>query len=96
MQWITVATPPFDSIEQFERVRAEVGDNVDGLEASWVGRSGDKLQVVNLWTSKAHADRFFGERLGPAIAKALGPEPVGSPTVMGIDVIQSNIHQPVA
>ena len=86
MQWIAVATPPFTSIDQFDKVMENVGAEPDGLHARYVGTSDDGLRVVTLWESKAHADRFMAERLGPALAKALGPEPAGAPTVLGFDV----------
>ena len=53
------------------------------------------LRVISLWESKAHADRFFTEKLGPALAKVLGPEPVGAPTAVGIDVARTYARQPV-
>jgi hypothetical protein len=96
MQWITVATPPFGSIEQFDAVVAQLGGEPDGLEARYVGTADGKLRVVTMWESKAHADRFFAERLGPALAKALGPEPVGAPQAEGIDVARSYVREPVA
>jgi hypothetical protein len=97
MQWITVATPAFDSIEQFDKVNAQLGGEFDGLEARYVGLAADgKPRVIALWESKAHADRFFAEALGPALAKALGPEPVGAPEVVGIDVARSYVREPVA
>lgn len=96
MQWITVATPPFASIEQFDRVLAEQGEEPAGLEARYVGTAGDELRVVTLWESREHADRFFAEKLGPALAKALGPEPVGTPEVIGIEVARGYVRQPVA
>ncbi|MET7279275.1 hypothetical protein ABZS29_13655 [Kribbella sp. NPDC005582] len=86
MQWIAIATPPFASIDQFDKVMENVGAEPDGLHARYVGTSDDGLRVVTLWESKAHADRFMAERLGPALAAALGPEPAGAPTVLGIDV----------
>jgi len=95
MQWITVATPPFDSIEQFDLVLAELGGEPDGLEARYVGTADAKLRVVTLWESKPHADRFFADRLGPALAKVLGPEPVGAPEFVGIDVARSYTREPV-
>ena len=96
MQWITVATPPFASIEQFDRVLAEQGEEPAGLEARYVGTAGDELRVVTLWESRAHADRFFAEKLGPALTKALGPEPVGAPEVTGIEVARAYVREPVA
>lgn len=89
MQWIAVATPPFTSIDQFDRVMENLGPEPDGLQARYVGPCDDGLRVVTLWESKDHADRFFTDRLGPALAKALGPEPAGAPTVLGIDVARA-------
>ena len=85
MQWITVATPPFNSIEDFDKVTAEFGAP-EGMEARYVGKSDGELRVVSLWETKAHADRFFTTTLGPALAKVLGPEPVGQPEALGIEI----------
>jgi hypothetical protein len=90
MKWITVATPPFGSIEQFDKVLAQLGGEPDGLEARYAGTADDgTLRIVTLWESKAHADRFYAETLGPALATALGPEPTGTPQIVGIDVARS-------
>jgi hypothetical protein len=97
MHWITVATPPFGSIEQFDKVHARLGERPAGLQARYVGTADDgKLRIVTLWESKEHADQFFTETLGPVLAKALGPEPVGRPEVVGIDVARSYVREPVA
>ena len=37
MQWITVAAPPFGWIEQFDKVRAQLGERPAGLQAQYVG-----------------------------------------------------------
>jgi hypothetical protein len=96
MQWIAVATPPFAEIEQFDKVLDQLGeDQVDGLEARYVGTTADGLRVVTLWESKEHADRFFADRLGPTLAKVLGPEPAGRPEILGIDVARTYTRQPV-
>lgn len=52
--------------------------------------------LATLWESKAHADRFLAEKLGPALGKALGPEPAGAPEVVGIEVARSYVREPVA
>ena len=93
--WIGVATPPFEAIEKFDAVMAQVGGEPEGLQARYVGTTNGQLRVVTVWESKEHADRFFTERLGPALARALGPEPVGTPQVLGIDVARSYVRQPV-
>ncbi|WP_112242519.1 hypothetical protein [Kribbella monticola] len=95
MQWIAVATPPFSSIEQFDQVISTLGQEPEGLEARYVGSAGDGIRVVTLWESREHADRFFAERLGPVLAKVLGPDPAGKPEVLGIDVARVYTRQPV-
>lgn len=95
MKWITVATPPFDSIEQFDTVAANMGPEPDGLHARYVGTADGELRIVTLWESKAHADTFFAETLGPVLVKALGPEPGGPAEVVGIDVARSYVREPV-
>jgi len=94
MQWITVATPPFESIEQFDKVLAYQDEEPAGMEARYAGTADDgRLRIVTLWESKAHAERFFAEMLGPALAKTLGPEPVGRPEAIGIDIARSYSRQ---
>ena len=95
MAWITVATPSFASIEQIDAVLAQLDGVPDGEEEHHIGTADDgTLRVVALWQSKAHAERFFAEKLGPAVAKALGPEPVGASEILGIDVQRSYVRQP--
>ena len=98
MQWITVASPPFTSIEQFDSMLDQLGGNPDGLNERYVGTATDgTLRVVSLWESKAHADQFFAsERFSSALAKVLGPEPVGAAEIVGIDVARSYVREPVA
>ncbi|ONH59901.1 hypothetical protein CcI49_14365 [Frankia sp. CcI49] len=97
MQWITIAVPPFDTVEQADAVFAQVGVEPAGLRARYVGAGPDgRLRVVALWESKAHADDFFATTLGPALARALGPEPAGRPEIIGIDVARAYVSQPIA
>ncbi|HEV3364293.1 MAG TPA: hypothetical protein VG795_09170 [Acidimicrobiia bacterium] len=97
MTWITVATPSFASIEQIDSVLAQLDGPPDGMEARYIGTAADgTLRVVSLWQSKEHAGRFFAEKLGPAVAKALGPEPVGASDLLGIDIKRSYVSEPVA
>src|SRR5262245_50920419 len=96
MQWMTLATPPLESVEQFDKVLAGQPAEPDGLEARYVGTTeSGELRIVAVWASKAHADHFFTRTLGPALARALGPEPVGKPEVVGIAVARAYTAQPV-
>ena len=96
MQWITLATPPLESIEQFDAMIADQTAEPSGLEARYVGTTENgALRIVAVWESNAHADRFFTQTLGPALAKVLGPEPVGKPELVGIEVARAYTGQPV-
>ena len=93
--WITVATPPFRSIDSLDEVVARVGERPDGMLGRYAGATEDgSLRVISLWESKAHADRFMTERLAPALAAVLGPEPAGVPQALGIEV--SRVFTPEA
>jgi hypothetical protein len=94
MQWITVATPPFSSIDQFDKVHGSHGEP-QGLAARYVGTTeGGQLRIVTVWETKADADRFFANTLGPALAATLGPELAGRPEVTGIEVAREYVRQP--
>ena len=95
MSWMLIATPPLRTVEQFDAVTADAG-TPEGLEGRWCGRTenGD-LRVVTLWTSREDAERFLSERLGPAFARVLGPEPAGRPEILGLEVLRSWVPTPV-
>jgi hypothetical protein len=95
MQWITIGTPPFATLEEFERVTAEINHEPEGLLARWIGTEDGRLRVVGVWESKAHADAFFTGKVGPLLARVLGPEPAGRPAMVGIEVARSYVRQPV-
>jgi hypothetical protein len=96
MKWITVATPSFASLDEADAVIAQIDRAPDGMEARYVGTAGDgTLRVVSLWESKEQAERFIADKLGPAVTRALGPEPDGTSELVGIDVARSYVRQPV-
>ena len=68
---ITTQTPA--NQEQFEAIDAVLGDEpVAGLLARYTGLTDAGVAVTSLWASKADADRFFAERLRPAIDQVPG------------------------
>ena len=96
MQWMTIATPPLESVEQFDRLLAGQTAEPRGLQARYVGTTENgQLRIVTVWESKAHADHFFTQTLAPALAEVLGPEPVGQPELVGIEVARAYVGQPV-
>ena len=92
--WMLVATPPFTSVELFDAVTETAGE-AEGLLARYCGAAEGTLRVVTLWASREHAERFVAERLGPAFATVLGPEPAGRPEMIGLEVVRSWASQPV-
>ncbi|MFN2539482.1 MAG: hypothetical protein ABR549_15205 [Mycobacteriales bacterium] len=91
MSVITIAKPPFGNLETFRKVMAAQGDSEpDGLIWRQVGTDGDgTLRIVAHWESKEQALEFFSTRLGPALAAALAPEPVGMPETVWVEVQDS-------
>ena len=49
-------------------IEAMGDDPVDGLIVHAAGTSAAGIRMVDVWESKDHYDRFFGERLMPAMA----------------------------
>jgi hypothetical protein len=96
MTWITVAEPPFASMDQLDEVLTQLPTAPDGMQARYIGTAGDgSLRIVSFWESQAHADRFATEVLGPVLAKALAPEPAGTPSTTGVAVAREYVRQPV-
>jgi heme-degrading monooxygenase HmoA len=93
---MTIATTPLECVERFDAVLAGQTAEPEGFQARCMGTTeSGELRIVTVWESKAHADRFFTQTLGPALAKALGPEPVGKPELVGMAVARAYTGQPV-
>ena len=86
MAYMHIVTDPRRSIESFEKVVAELGGEPECLIARFAGELDGALHVVSVWDSKEEAEVFFAERLGPAIAKQLAPEPTGTPSTVDVEV----------
>src|ERR671933_2218108 len=70
MQWMTIATPPIESVEQFDAVLAGQAAEPDGLEARYVGTTENgTLRIVTLWESKAHADASSPRHWAPSSSR---------------------------
>jgi len=95
--YVTVATPSFASVDQVDAVIARFDGPPEGMQARYIGTTDEgELRIVSLWESKAHAERFMTEKLGPAVAAALGPEPNGASNVIFIDVQREYVREPVS
>lgn len=95
--WITVATPTSSSLDQIDAVLSELDAPPDGLEARYVGTTPEgQFRIVSLWESQTHAERFYTNTLGPAIARVHGPGSTVASEIVGIDVARSYARQAVA
>ena len=89
MSVITIAKPPVTDLAQLQAVieAACRPDEPAGLLARFAGPADDgTLRVVAAWESREHAMQFFAERLGPAVATLMGPEPAGLPEATWVEV----------
>ena len=70
---------PGMTLEQYERLNELMTihgdeDEPDGLISHVAGSTGDGVLVADVWESQEQLDRFYAERLGPALAEAGVPE----------------------
>lgn len=86
MQYVTIADSPAASMAEHEKVMAEITGDPEGLACRYVGVHEGHVRIVAVWDSPDHAQNFFRQQLGPALARALGPEPTGQPSVQGLNV----------
>lgn len=70
MSVVTIATPPFATLEAFREVMSQQGaGEPEGLIARYVGEADGQLRIVAVWESKELALGFFAGRLAPALEK---------------------------
>ncbi|MGQ0575200.1 MAG: hypothetical protein ACT4RN_13485 [Pseudonocardia sp.] len=93
MTYLTVVDDaPVRTVANLDRLMTEFLTEPEGLAARYAGTVDGRLCIVAVWDSRAHADRFLTERLGPALARLLGPEPAGCPTELGVQVEHSYVR----
>ena len=70
MRYTHITHSPGQGLADYQPVRDELGsESPDGLLISIVGEADGGLHIVDVWESKAHADRFVAERLFPAFQR---------------------------
>lgn len=92
MTVITIAKPPAGDLAHLQQIidLACRPEEPAGLLARYAGAADDgTLRVVAHWETREAALDFFANRLGPAVAQALAPEPAGRPEVTWFDVTPS-------
>ena len=73
------------TLGDYEQVRRSMGDEpIAGQVAHVVGRADGELHIIDVWASKADADRFAAERLFPAFERA-GFAPSSATTILAFE-----------
>jgi hypothetical protein len=82
MAVVRIVQPPMITTEIYDQVNAKMGveeSPPDGLLVHTAGIIDGVFQIVDVWESSEHAQRFDDERLGPAVAEVMGGPPPGAP-----------------
>jgi hypothetical protein len=88
MPIIRINTPPMLTSDIYDAVNAKAGVDEkppEGLLMHCAGEVDGTFQIVDVWESEEHAQRFDSERLGPAIEEvvfAANPEQAPPPGAM--------------
>jgi hypothetical protein len=78
MAIVRITRPPMLTAEMYDATQAKVGANEnppDGLLMHSVGEVDGSWQIIDVWESEQHAQRFDDERLGPVISELVGEAP---------------------
>jgi hypothetical protein len=84
MAVVRIVQPPMITAEIYDRVNAEMkieDSPPEGLIVHTAGELDGVFQIVDVWESAEHAERFDRDRLAPAVAEVVGmTQPEGPPT----------------
>lgn len=89
MAFATITQVPLGTLVGYREVAAlAVGaDRPDGLLVQVAGECEEGLQIVSVWESGVHHDRFVAERLHPALRRA------GVPTDRGMRHVEFEVGE---
>lgn len=89
MAFIRIFRPPNTTAEIYDSVNeaADVVANPPaGLLFHCAGEVDGEWQIVDVWDSHEHAERFDQERLGPALEEVMGMRPPAPPASAGYEL----------
>jgi hypothetical protein len=70
MRYVHITRSPGQGLTDYRAVVDDMGgESPEGLLISLVGEAEGGLHIVDVWESKAQADRFAAERLFPAFQR---------------------------
>ena len=90
MSYVHVTRSPGIGMTEYERVHRELGPApIAGLSSTHVGVVDGALVVVDVWDTRADADRFAAERLFPAF-ETTGVQPDASMDVIAFESVTAD------
>jgi hypothetical protein len=75
MAIVRIVRPPMLDRKTYDAVNAKIGveeNPPEGLIMHSAGEVDGMFQIVDVWESQEHAERFDKERLGPGITEVVG------------------------
>jgi hypothetical protein len=85
MSYVHISRSPGIGMTEYERVHRELGPTpIAGLTGHYVGVVDGALVIVDVWDTRADADRFAAERLFPAFERT-GVQPDASMDVTAFE-----------
>lgn len=77
MAYVQITRTPGVTLEDYHKVGREIGEApIAGQRSHHAGMADGALHIVDVWDSRADADRFAAERLFPAFERSgMGPNP---------------------
>lgn len=78
MAIIRITRPPMLTADMYDATQARLDaekNPPEGLLMHSAGETNGVWQIVDVWESETHAQRFDDERLGPAIRELVGDTP---------------------
>jgi len=95
MRYVHSTRSPGQGLTDYQAVLEDMGGELpDGLLISLVGEAEGVLHVIDVWESKAHADRFVAERLFPAFQRT-GRSPGADSTYVAFETDDIVVKGPV-
>lgn len=91
MPYAHISHAPNSTLDDHRAVNADLGgEPPDGLLLSITGADADGLNVIDLWATKEHADRFAEQHLLPAFTHT-GKGPDATATYVAFDTDEINV-----
>ncbi len=95
MRYVHITRSPGQGLTDYQAVLEDIrGESPDGLLISLVGEAEGGLHIVDVWESKAQADRFAAERLFPAFQRT-GRSPAADATYVAFETDDVVVNEAV-